>query len=124
MTVPARRRGTPAPEHWFGAGYLPTWQVYPSALLAHWRYRGAHRVKRGSVRVGDIEAALWIEAEKARHDELGRQGIVAIDGERYFQVRARIRVPDNWEPECGLFVVTQPTPDLASPRITAVVGDD
>ena len=22
-------------------------QVYPSALLAHWRYRGAHRAGRG-----------------------------------------------------------------------------
>lgn len=90
MTVPARRRGTPAPEHWFGAGYLPAWQVYPSALLAHWRYRGAHRVKRGSVRVGDIEAAL--------RDERRRGWFTTwVDGKQYLQCRLEnVYLPGVW----------------------------
>ncbi len=115
--TPARRRGRPAPEHWFGAGHLPTWQVYPSALLAHWRYRGAHRARRHSVRVGDI--AELLEGER-------RRGwfTVWVDGKEYLERRANVYIPGL--KSGGAILMVAPPNGIANypANMPAAVSDD
>lgn len=119
MTTPARRRGIPAPEHWFGAGYLPTWQVYPSALLAHWRYRGAHRVKRGSVRVGDIDAQLRDE----RRWEI--DVFIDNDGREWMKLKQVCTMRGWGATTADSFLLVAPPPGRAAlPVLVGGVGDD
>lgn len=115
----ARRRGetvwTASPAAgapdlwWFGAGRLPAWQVYLSAVLPHYRYRGEHR--DGAWTVGALTESVIAQRsvnERAHRRSLRRP----IDVEPHYftirNVRFTVFPPPNHDAMEGVLLVVPP----------------